>query len=256
VNDKDDEKYRAPALEKGLDILELISKASTPLTIANITQALGRSTGELHRMFQVLERRGFISQSETGGGYVATSKLFSLGMEQAPVRSILEVALPVMARLAENSGQSCHLALRIGGDIVIAARAEAAGLIGFSVRIGYRQPLPMTGSGVVLYAFQGEETRRQWENVFSTAPVGGLDRFRAEADEARARGYAVHPSTTVPGIIDLSAPVLRGEVAAAALTVPFVNKFDLPVQQDAVLELLRSSAREISAQLVEFDVRV
>lgn len=254
VNETDEQKYRAPALEKGLDILELVSRAAHPLSIASITQALGRSTGELHRMFQVLERRGFIVQS--GGGYVATSKLFSLGMEQVPVRSILEVALPVMTRLAEASGQSCHLALRIGGDIVIAARAESAGLIGFSVRIGYRQPLPMTGSGLVLYAFQSDDTRRQWEETFAVASTTLLKTFQRDADQVREIGYAVHASTTVPGIVDLSAPVLRGEVAAAALTVPFVAKYDLPAPLEDVVALLRSSAQEISTQLVASDIRV
>ena len=51
----DEQRYRAPALDKGLDILELISRATEPMSIGMITQALGRSTGELFRMIQVLE---------------------------------------------------------------------------------------------------------------------------------------------------------------------------------------------------------
>src|SRR4051812_7671030 len=146
-------KYRAPALEKGLDILELISKASRPMTVSMMSQSLGRSTGELFRMFLVLEHRGYIEQSGDGTGYVPTSKLFTLAMEQAPTKTLLEAALPVMRVLSDKSEQSCHLATRTGGEIVIVARMEAAALLGFSVRIGYRQPLPLTVSGTVLYAF-------------------------------------------------------------------------------------------------------
>jgi DNA-binding IclR family transcriptional regulator len=255
--DSDEQRYRAPALEMGLDILELISKASEPMSIGMITQALGRSTGELFRMIQVLEYRGFIEQAGNGIGYVPTPRLFALGMQQAPVKSILEVALPVMRELAEDAEQSCHLALRADGDIVVAARMESASLIGFSVRIGYRQPLLLTGSGTVLYAFQTPATRARWEAAFDPhLSAERLKAFRDRADRAQANGYDEHSSDIVPGIVDLAAPVLRGEIAAAALTMPFVRKTPLKIEQGHALQLVREAARRISAELASSDVRV
>jgi DNA-binding IclR family transcriptional regulator len=255
ATDSEEQRYRAPALEKGLDILELISKANEPMSIGMITQALDRSTGELFRMIQVLEYRGFIEQ--VGNGYLPTARLFALGMQQAPVKSILEVALPVMRELAEDAEQSCHLALRADGDIVVAARMESASLIGFSVRIGYRQPLILTGSGTVLYAFQTPATRLRWEEAFEPRPSADrLAAFRARADRAQANGYDEHSSDIVPGIVDLAAPVLRGEIAAAALTMPFVRKIPLKVEQGHALQLVREAARRISAELASSDVRV
>jgi DNA-binding IclR family transcriptional regulator len=257
IDSDDEQRYRAPALEKGLDILELISRASEPMSIGMITQALGRSTGELFRMIQVLEYRGFIEQAESGTGYVPTARLFALGMEQAPVKSILEVALPVMRKLAEDAEQSCHLALRADGDIVVAARMESAGLIGFSVRIGYRQPLVLTGSGTVLYAFQSPATRARWEASFDPGlPAEKLEAFRARAERVQVNGYDEHPSDVVPGIIDLAAPVLRGNVAAAALTMPFVRKVPLNIEQGHALQMVREAARQISSELASSDVRV
>ncbi|PCD04206.1 IclR family transcriptional regulator [Sphingomonas spermidinifaciens] len=251
----DERRYRAPALEKGLDILELLSSASKPMTHAMISQHLGRSNSELFRMLQVLEFRGFIAQAD-GGGFIPTTKLFALGMAQAPVKSILEVALPVMRRLADDTEQSCHLALRAGGDIVIAARMESAGLIGFSVRIGYRQPMILTGSGTVLYAFQSDEVRKRWEKDFGSRPAGELKAFRALAEVVRTQGYDKHPSRVVPGIIDLSAPVMRGDAAAAALTMPFVNKTTQHVDIDVALEMVIAAAATISSDLASTDVRV
>src|SRR3954463_2173863 len=103
-------RYRAPALEKGLEILELLAGEAGPLPVSAIGQRLGRSTNELFRMIQVLQYRGYIQQ-ETGGGYRLTDKLFSLGMEQPRTRNLLEVALPAMRQLAVRIGQSCHLAV-------------------------------------------------------------------------------------------------------------------------------------------------
>jgi hypothetical protein len=51
-------KYRAPALEKGLDIPELLARSSAPLSMTEISEGVGRSKGEIFRMLQVLEDRG------------------------------------------------------------------------------------------------------------------------------------------------------------------------------------------------------
>src|SRR5215475_12255198 len=97
-------RYRAPALEKGLDVIELLAAEKTPLNLSAISQRLGRSSGELFRMLQVLEFKGFITGSENGTGYVLTNKLFALAMAQAPVRNLVETALPVMRKLAQDIG--------------------------------------------------------------------------------------------------------------------------------------------------------
>src|SRR5689334_16266547 len=95
-------RYRAPALEKGLDVIELLAAQKSPLNLSAISQRLGRSSGELFRMLQVLEFKGFITGSENGTGYVLTNKLFALAMAQAPVRSLVETALPVMRKLSRS----------------------------------------------------------------------------------------------------------------------------------------------------------
>src|SRR4051794_5824944 len=63
-------RYRAPALEKGLDVIELLAAEKRPLNLSAISQRLGRSSGELFRMLQVLEYKGFITTSDDGTGYV------------------------------------------------------------------------------------------------------------------------------------------------------------------------------------------
>ena len=93
---ENDSRYRAPALEKGLDVLELLAAQTEPMTLTAIVKQLGRSHGELFRMVQVLEQRGFIEQEPGREGYRLTDRLFSLGMQQPRTRILLELALPVM----------------------------------------------------------------------------------------------------------------------------------------------------------------
>lgn len=250
-------RYRAPALEKGLDILELLVDQRRPLTISMISQHLGRSTSELFRMVQVLEHRGFIAPSGTGEGFVPTDRLFSLGMDQAPTKNLLELSLPVMRELTLAIGQSCHLAVRSGGDIIVVARMESGEQIGVTVRIGYRKSFLLTGSGATLFAFQENIDRDRWlQQVPPETTDSQIKEFRAHAERIRAQGYERAKSSFVDGVTDLSAPILRGMTAAAALSIPFVNSTPLVMPIDDAIEHLCASAQQISASLVSADHRV
>ena len=249
-----DPRYRAPALEKGLDILQLLAGESHPIPLSDIVQRLGRSTGELFRMIQVLEYRGFIEQVGDTGGYRLTGKLFALGVERPQVKTLMEIALPVMRQLSRNTGQSCHLAVHSNGRIVVVARMESGEEIGFSVRVGYSRALQLTASGLVLYAFQPESVRSQWERLLNP-PLAKPDlvAFRDRAGEARMRGFELAPSRFVEGITDIAAPIVRGELATAALTVPFVHAKWLTMSESDAAICVKAAAKEISGELLHSD---
>lgn len=253
---EDDRRYRAPALEKGLDILERLAVAKAPMTVNDIRAELDRSYGELFRMVQVLEYRGYIEQDPQTSGYRLTDRLFSLGMHQPMTRSLVELALPEMRRLAEQAGQSCHLAVHTQGDMVVIARMESGEQLGFSVRVGYRRPLTATASGAVLYAFQPADVRRRWETLLAPDPALDLDAFRQHADQVRDEGMDKEVSTSVAGVIDLSAPILRGGAAAAALTMPFLKRLQPGVGPDEAAQLVLAAAQRISVQLAPADSRI
>ena len=246
-------RYRAPALEKGLDVIELLAAEKSPLNLSAISQRLGRSSGELFRMLQVLEFKGFITTSDNGSGYVLTNKLFALAMAQAPVRSLVETALPIMRRLVQDIGQSCHIAVASEDQIVVITRIERPGDLGFSVRIGYRREIATATSGLVLFAYQNEEVRRAW---LKRCRLKGeaADSFVQRADQVRARGHHEAASHFVRGIVDLSAPILRGDTAVAALTIPFVHSNPLQMEMAQAVEFVRAAARQISSEIVHGDL--
>ena len=246
-------RYRAPALEKGLDVIELLAAEKSPLNLSAISQRLGRSSGELFRMLQVLEFKGFITTAETGSGYVLTNKLFALAMAQAPVRSLVETALPIMRKLSHDIGQSCHIAVASEDQIVVITRIERPGDLGFSVRIGYRREIVRATSGLVLFAFQNDDVRRTW---LKRCRLKGeaADAFVERANVVHARGHHEAASDFVRGIVDLSAPILRGETAVAALTCPFVHSNPLIMEMPQAVEHIRAAARQISAEIVHGDL--
>jgi DNA-binding IclR family transcriptional regulator len=246
-------RYRAPALEKGLDVIELLAAAKSPLSLSAIATRLGRSAGELFRMLQVLEFKGFITTAENGSGYVLTNKLFALAMTQAPVRSLVEAALPVLRKLTNEIGQSAHIAVASENQIVVITRIERPGDLGFSVRIGYRRDITDAASGLVLFAYQSDTDRRTWLKRCRLTGAAAKS-FVTRANVVRSRGHHEAASHFVRGIVDLSAPILRGDSAVAALTVPFVHSKPLRVEMSKAVEFVREAARQISNEIVHGDI--
>ena len=247
------QKYRAPALAKGLDILELLSAESEPVSITAMTGRLGRSRGEIFRMLQELEHRGYIRKApdgEGGEGFAVTDRLFLLGVRRPKTKTLLEAALPEMRRFADASGQSVHIALRSQDRIVVLARIESEGPVSFAVRVGYSRHMAQATSGIVLFAFQPAEIRARWLARFEAAQVAfDAAAFLAAAEAARAAGIHVRGSTFVQGVTDLSAPIVQRGQAIAALTAPCLKPLDCRDSATLPVDELKARAAAISQAL-------
>ena len=76
------DRYRLPALDKGLDILELLAGEEEGLSQAEIAKAPGRTPNEHYRMLERLVRRGYVSRNASDR-YELTLKLFGLAFPSA-----------------------------------------------------------------------------------------------------------------------------------------------------------------------------
>jgi DNA-binding IclR family transcriptional regulator len=242
-------KYRAPALEKGLDVLELLASAKAPLTLSQISTRLDRSVSELFRMVQVLEARGYVGPSPRGDGFELTNKLFSLGISRGPNQNLLLSALPLMQELSEQTRQACHLVIASDDRMVVIARVEAPGDIGFSVRVGYQRPLCKSTSGLILYAFQKPRVRESWRNhMRPTLSAEEWQAFDAQADLAVSQGYIAVKSGYAEGIIDISCPIHNDVSVIAALTMPFIRSTESAGVEETTAHL-RATAATLSRAL-------
>ena len=249
-------KYSAPALEKGLSILEAVVAAGEPLKTEEVAQAVGRSRNEIYRMLQVLESHDYIVRDERLEGYVPTNKLFRLGMRAAPVVDLLSAALPQMRRLADSAGQSVQLVVPSGSEIVFIARVDSPKVFGFGVNLGYHRPLVLSASGRLLYAFQTRPTQSQWDRrLRASAPSPAeFKSFLADAERVRKAGWLVRRSVTVEGVTDIAAPIFgpNADDCIANLLVPMIRIYGQSLEADDVARLTRAAADQISGQLRHF----
>ena len=104
-------RYAAPALEKGLDILELLASVSESLTHSEIASRLGRTVTEVFRMLVCLEERGYLSRTGADERYQLTLKLFEIIHQHRPLQRLINHARPLVQQVTSETGQSCHLAM-------------------------------------------------------------------------------------------------------------------------------------------------
>lgn len=250
MDDSEDERYRAPALDKGLDILELLAGVDGGLTQAEIAKKLDRSPNEFYRMLDRLVRRGYVTRLD-GDRYSLTLKLFGLAQLHAPVRRLVSYATPVMRELAETSQQANQLVVFDRGSAVVIAQQEAPNYWGISIRVGSHISLFDTGSGHVLLAFRSQEERQMMisEHVRSTDKAAQPAEFFARLDQIRDRGYEMMASMQTAGVYNLSAPVRGSDgKAIAALSIPYITVVNAPSAPDITrtIELLLAMAEKLS----------
>ena len=244
--------YAAPALDKGLDIVELLSTEEDGLTQSEIALRLKRSVGQIFRMLEVLERRGFIRRSERDGRYRLTLRLFELSHRHPPVRRLLDVALPEMRRLTDLTAQSVHLSVHHDRRLLVVAQIDGFRSMGFSVRLGSHFPFrPDRVSSRVITAFQDEDRRQR----FMRELAEGLNAKERRALERRVAkiardGYVSAPSDTVTGVMDICHPIRDASgIAVAAMTVPYVRMRDNPTTLAETRRVAADVTRAISAKL-------
>lgn len=216
--------YGAPALEKGLDVIELLASLSRGLTQSEIAQLLGRSLQEVYRVVMVLERRGYIQRRPGDDGLFLSSRLHDLSNRYPPLRRMLDVALPIMNSASVEAYQAMHVAILDHLDIRVVAQVDSPAPLGFRLRVGTQNPAVATASGRLLIAFQ-RPAIKDWafREIERALPDDTAKAMEHRIETIRRRGYEMIAGEGLQGITDVSFPILDAEGhAIAALTMPYL----------------------------------
>ncbi|MTI15931.1 IclR family transcriptional regulator [Rhodobacteraceae bacterium RKSG542] len=251
MTDDQSSKYAAPALEKGLDILELLSGHPNGLTQKEIANALGRSVSQIFRMVSVLRERRYIEQIGESDIYALTSKLFALAHRAPRNQKLISEALPRLKYIAQKCLQSCHIAVFHQGELLIVEQVDSPEKIGYHVDSGALFDFFESSSGNVIFAYRDEAGQKKMFQDLPTTAKGKISErtLYERVQTIRREGMEEHDSDVILGVRNLSLPIFdyTGQ-AVAALTVPYLFKRfgqeQMPIEE--VRSLSIAAARELS----------
>ena len=250
--------YTAPALEKGIEIVELLASEAPGLTISEIAACLGRSINEVFRMIIVMQRLGWLQKDPQSDCFSVTYRVLELAHRGTQAENLSIAAGPLMRNLAAATSQSCHLVVRSGGYGLVIQRQESISLFqgGFAMRLGAVVDLLTSCSGHVLLAYMSADELQAVLKLLPKPMNKPTPKLREILNRVRKQGYEIKPSARTDGITDLGYPIcgLDGRVIAA-MTVPYLRALDnsLPTNIQQTRRLLADTARKVSEAMGSSD---
>jgi IclR family acetate operon transcriptional repressor len=113
-------------VDRVLRILETLASQPEGLPLAGMADELGMPRSACHRLLADLVRCGYVRQLREMGDYALTTRLPALGLSFLGAAGIVDIAQPIIDRLAEVSGELVRLALVDGDRLTFVAKAQGA----------------------------------------------------------------------------------------------------------------------------------
>ena len=263
---KQSKNYNAPALDKGLDILELLSDSNGGLTQAQIASHLNKSINEIYRMISTLRSRGYVEFNEKTDIFSLSYKILIMASSFEPVKTLTARTIPLMKEITIKTNQSIHLAIFTRGKILLIAQEDSPSSFNYHMSVGANIDALETSSGRVLLTFQSEDERKRklerrkfYMNLDKKRNISSSDLKKIENQFSKKTmqkifkdRFEVVKSLQVKGVTNITIPIFdHTENAIAALTIPFVDRInkkeELSIKQ--VTNLLVSYGKTLSFEM-------
>ncbi|MHA6483333.1 IclR family transcriptional regulator [Paenibacillus sp. strain BS8-2] len=207
-------KYKAPAAEKVLDILELMARENKAFSVTEISNVLSITTNSVFRILKELEEKKYIQKKDSDSTYQLTGKLYYLGSSIANRITLKEVAEPTMRALRDETRETTLLTKpgALGRTLVV-DQLESLEPIKFLSTVGLEYPSHTSAMGKAMLAFS-PDLLEQYLNHHELEPAtpGSIVypvKLREEMEHIRAQGYALDMEESCEGLRCIGVPILN-----------------------------------------------
>ncbi len=241
------------AVRRALAIISAFTFADPVLGVSELARRLDLPKTTVHRLLTTLVSSGFVERT-SAGRYRLTLRIYEIGQEAVQSNRIRQVGHAPLERLRNDTGETAHLAVLSGIDVVYVDRFESPQLVKLFARFGRRASAHATSSGKCLLAFgslaevkvvvAGGLPRLAPRTATTSAALG-----RALA-ETRKNGYAVSVHESARDIVSVGAPIfdrLGACVAAVSVAGPILRL--KPEALEPTVRLVVRCAADISKGL-------
>jgi len=228
-------------LARGLAALSALaddSAARDGLGVVRLAEVVGGDKSQLSRTLQALEEHGFVERDPQTLAFRLGWRLFALAARVGESRLLAE-APPVLRALVRELGESVHLSVRQGDQVLTLLSESPPATLHAPGRVGGLTPLASTSAGRALSV----------DLDAADLEALGLEHDAERIAEARALGYAIVREEFEPGVVAAAAPIrdASGRVAAALNVSAPRFRFDDRLEE-AALRIVEA-ADALSARL-------
>ncbi len=221
--------------------------------ITEIAASLGLGKSTVHRLVTTLTNEGFLVKEADTQKYRLGYSVLTLSGVVTSSLDIYTEALPIVRKLVDSVGETAHIGIQDGHDVIYVMKIECNHQVRFLTHVGRRNPLYCTSSGKVLLAYKEHEFLQEIEkSLVKRAPNTITDPVLLEhsLQKIRADGYATSFEELLEGVHSIAAPIrdYTGNVIAALNIVgpkQRMGRQKFPLLTRKVVE----ASQEISAKL-------
>ncbi len=180
---------------RALSLLTILAQARQPLRVTDISRRLGIAPSMAHRMLATLVTHGFALQTPTRLYRRGPALLHLIGNPLAVPMRLREVAHPVLADLADRTGETAHLAVLDGFDVVAIDHVDGSSPIIVRHPIGSRLPSHATAVGQAILAYVPEAAEAvvaQGLEPLTRRTIVERVAFARTLEAIRRRGFAIN----------------------------------------------------------------
>ena len=229
------------ALGRGLDALPALptpDAARDGLGVSQLAGLLHVDKSQMSRTLATLDDRGFVTRDPDTLAYRLGWRIFSLAALSGDA-PLIAAARPVLLGLVAELGESAHLSVREGDQVLTLATESPTTAIHAPGRVGGLTPLATTSAGRALATgFSDDEVL-----------AAGLDRWAEQIAVAREQGFAIVREEFEPGLVSVAAPIhdAAGRVIAAINVSAPGFRFD--ARLDDAAPIVAAASATIGASL-------
>lgn len=212
---------------KAVALLELVVMSPEPLRFTDILEKAGQPRGTLHRQLTHLVEEGLLEQT-SDQTYVAGIRLLKFASRTWSNNDLRSVAAPHLRALHEATGESVHLGVLRGTEVIYLDKIDGKHAVRMYSQIGRASPAYCTGVGkAALSLLPDPELAQAMSSIgfqsFTPGTITGPEQLRQEIDLIRKRGYAFDLEEHEIGIQCIAVPIAssrRDFTAAISVTGP------------------------------------
>jgi DNA-binding IclR family transcriptional regulator len=187
--------YIAPPVQRAVRLIRHVAEGNPVLNMSETAKLLKINRTTLLRLLHTLEAEGFVERRPGGAGFQIGLSFLEVGARALFSQDLVQVAMPVLTRLAEDLQLSAHLGVLDGSDVLYLVRRTPDTPLASNIRVGSRLPAHATAMGRMILAYMpAVDVERLYAGKvlerFSEHTAGTLAALQAKLENDRAAGIA------------------------------------------------------------------